>query len=200
MDTGYETKVKALREPIIELLNKGAREDSPELLSLLAEYWEAMRTEFGTKMEPWKAKRIYDIQWNAPVLEFRIERHPGPWDRVQRWSYDFSSDEAALRSEWSPPQNPRYTRKQLMEDARQIVDALLTGNSHPCLQTKGAYYYIRMGRLPQTRPLPYQLPHRTAKGRQARLRAEVARLMETHTEFARVADKETTGSLVYRHP
>jgi len=157
-----------------------------------------MGTEFDTKMGPWKAQRIYDVSWEPPVLGFRIERHPGAWSRIQRWEYDFSSNEATLVSEWSPPENPRYTRQQVHADTQQIVDALLRDELHPCLQRKGDYYYVWMGRLPQTKPIAYQLPLRTAKGRQARLKAEIARLMEAHSGFARQTEKETSGSLVYR--
>jgi hypothetical protein len=193
-----ENETSTIRARIEELLNAGAREESEELLSLLESYWSLVSTEFGTKMEPSKTMRIFDISWTPPVLEFRIERHPGAWNRVQRWTYDFNLNEASLASEWSPPENPRYTKKQVHEDAQRIVDALLTGAPHSCVQNKGHYYHVWMGRLPATKPLPYQLPMRTAKGRQARLKDEVANLMKVHPEFVRVAGKETTGSLVYK--
>ena len=131
-------------------------------------------------------------------MEFRIERHPSAWNRIQRWEYDFDSDEATLVSEWSPPENPRYAKQQVHEDAQQIVNALVSCKSHPCLEKKEEYYRIWVGRLPQTKPVAYQLPQRTAKGRQARLKAQLAQLMEKHPEFVRATDKETTGSLVYR--
>lgn len=193
-----KNETTVVRAHIEELLNAGAREESEELLSLLEKYWWLMDTEFGTKMRPSKANRIFDISWGPPVLEFRIERHPGAWNRIQRWRYDFTSNEVTLVTEWSPPENPRYTKQQVHEDAQRIVDALLTGAPHPCVQNKGHYQYIWMGRLPETKPLPHLLPMRTAKGRQARLKAEVAELLERHPEFGRVADEETTGSLVYR--
>jgi len=187
-----------IKAHIVQLLNAGVREESEELLSLLEEYWRLTDTEFGTKMRPWKAKRIFDLTWNAPVLEFRIERHPSAWNRIQRWRYNFSSNEATVVTEWSPPKNARYTKQQVHMSAQGIVNALLEGAPHPCVQNKGDHRYIWMGRLPETKPLPYQLPMRTAKGRQARLKGEVAKLMELHPEFARLADEETTGSLVYK--
>jgi hypothetical protein len=183
---------------IVQLLNAGVREEFEELLGLLEEYWRLTDTEFGTKMQPWKAKRIFDLTWNAPVLEFRIERHPSAWNRIQRWRYNFSSNEAALITEWSLPENPRYTKQQVHVSAQGIVDALLRSVPHPCVQNKGDLRYIWMGRLAETKPLPYQLPMRTARGRQARLKVEVAKLMGVHPEFARVVDEETTGSLVYK--
>jgi len=142
MDREAYAKAEALRKRIIELLNSGAREQSLELLNGLSQYWAIMGTEFDTKMEPWKAPRIYDISWELPFLEFRIERHPSAWNRVQRWKYDFNSNEVTMISEWSPPENPRYTKQQVQKDAQQIVDALLKGESHPCLQRKENCHYI----------------------------------------------------------
>jgi len=149
-------------------------------------------------MEPWKAGRIFEIDWDPPLLQFRIERHPGPWDRVQRWVYDFDSNEATRLSEWSPPQNPPYSKEQVNRDAKQIVGALLEDKSHSCIEKKGNDYKIWMGRLPHTKPKLYDLPQRTAKGRQSRLKTEVAKLMEMQEDFERVREGESTGSLVYR--
>lgn len=187
-----------LRERIFALLNAAPHDASPELLNLLAQYWQKLEVYFGTKMEPWKAGRICEIEWNPPLLEFRIERHPGAWDRVQRWRYDFNSNEARRVSEWTPPQNPSYTKEQVRKDAKQIVNAMLQGEPHPCIERKGEYHRIWMGRLPQTKPVPNDLPQRTAKGRQARLKVEVARQMESHPEFEGVPEEESTGSLVYK--
>ena len=198
MDKKLEAEAKVLYRRIIELLDPSGVEESPELLNCLSQYWALMSTEFDTKMEPWKAQRIYDISWEPPVLEFRIERHPAAWNRVQRWEYNFSSNKAISVSEWSPPENPRYTRQQVQTDAQQIVDAILRDELHPCLQRKGHFYYVWMGRLPQTKPIAYLLPRRTAKGRQGRLKAEIASVMQAHSGFARQTDKETSGSLVYR--
>ena len=131
--------------------------------------------------------------------EERNQRHPSTWDRIQRWSYDFTTNEASWLSEWSPPENPRYTKQQVHEDARQIVHALLEGSPHTCIERKGGQYRVWLGRLRQTRPVPCRLPQRTAKGRRARLKWEVAKLMEAHAGFQRVADAESTGSLGYRH-
>ncbi len=86
----------------------------------------------------------------------------------------------------------------MRKDAKQIVNAMLQGEPHPCIETKGDYYRIWMGRLPQTKPVPNDLPQRTAKGRQARLKVEVARQMESHPEFEGVPEEESTGSLVYK--
>ncbi len=129
---------------------------------------------------------------------FRLERHPGPWNRIQRWVYDFDFKEATRSSEWSPPLNPPYSKEQVNRDAKQIISALLDDKPHSCTEKKGNYYKIWMGRLPQTKPKLYNLPRRTAKGCQSRLKTEVAKLMEMQGDFERVCEKESTGSLVYR--
>lgn len=198
LETKKQERIKNLRSRIFELLNANPSEASEELLDLLREYWEKKQTHFDTKMAQWKAQRIYDIHWKQPVLEFRIERHPGPWDRVQRWIYDFDSNEATRLSEWSPPQNSPYSKEQVNRDAKQIIGALLEDKSHSCIEKKGNDYKIWMGRLPHTKPKLYDLPQRTAKGRQSRLKTEVAKLMEMQEDFERVHEEERTGSLVYR--
>jgi len=137
-----------LREHIFALLDAAPHHASPELLDLLAQYWQKMEVYFGTKMEVWKAERIFEIDWSPPLLEFRIERHPGAWDRVQRWRYDFNSNEATRVSEWTPPQNSPYTKKQAHEDAKQIVSAILQGKPHPCVERKEECDRVWMGRLP----------------------------------------------------
>lgn len=189
---------EVIRQHIFALLNAVPNDLSPELLNLLEQYWLMMNVNFGTKMEPWKAGRIFEIDWNPPLLEFRIERHPGPWDRVQRWIYNFNSNEATRVSEWTPPQNPNYTKEQVHEDAKQIASALLLDKPHSCIEKKGEYHKVWMGRLSKTKPVFYILPQRTAKGRQARLKAEVAQQMEMYPEFERVPEQENTGSLVYK--
>ncbi len=193
-----KTNIRILQERIVALLDAGVGEESAELVELLAKYWAASETEFGTKMEAWKAKRIVDIHWTSPVLEFRIERHPSAWNRVQRWAYDFDSNQATRMSEWSPPLNEPYTKRHANKDAKQIVSALLEGSPHPCIEKTGDYYRIWMGRLPQTKPIPYDLPQRTAKGRQSRLKTEIAKLIEMQEYLERVHKEEGTGSLVYR--
>jgi hypothetical protein len=55
-----------------------------------------------------------------------------------------------------------------------------------------------MGRLPQTKPESNQLPQRTARGRQSRLKIAVAGLMQMQRDFERVPKEESTGSLVYK--
>ncbi len=46
---------ETLRERIFALLNAAPHDVSPELLNLLAQYWQKLEVYFGTKMEPWKA-------------------------------------------------------------------------------------------------------------------------------------------------
>ena len=198
METKPDATTEVMRERILTLLNTAPRDPSSELLDLLADYWHMRDVYFGTKMEPWKAGRIFEIDWDPPILEFRIERHPGSWDRVQRWVYDFDSNEATRLSEWSPPQNPPYSKEQVNRDAKQIIGALLEDKPHSCIEKKGNDYKIWMGRLPHTKPKLYDLPQRTAKGRQSRLKTEVAKLMEMQEDFERVHEGESTGSLVYR--
>ncbi len=142
------TNAEILRERIFTLLNAAPDDASPELLGLHAQYWQKMEVYFGTKMEAWKAERMFEIDWKPPLLEFRIERHPGAWNRVQRWRYDFDSNEATPVSEWTPPVNPNYTKEQVCKDAKRIIDAMLQGESHPCIERKGKYHRIWMGRLP----------------------------------------------------
>lgn len=187
-----------LRKSIITLLNAAPHDASPALLNLLGQYWHKLEVYFDTKMEPSKVGRICEIEWNPPLLEFRIERHPGAWDRVQRWIYDFNSNEARRVSEWTLPQNPSYTKEQVRKDAKQIVNAMLQGEPNPCIERKGEYHRLWMGRLPQTKSVSNDLPLRTARGRQARLKVEVARQMESHPEFEGVPEEESTGSLVYK--
>lgn len=192
------TDIEVIRERIFELLDASPYRVSSEILHLLEQYWERTEVDFGTKMEPWKAGRMFEIQWSPPILKFRIERHPSEWTRVQRWMYDFNSSEATLLSEWAPPLNPNYTTEQVHNDAEQIVNAVLQGKPHPSVQRKGRYCIIWMGRLPQTKPVPCQLPMRTARGRQRRLKLAIAKLVEMRGEFERVPDQESTGSLVYK--
>ena len=190
--------LETLRDRIHSLLDRHPLEPSTELLDLLGEWWAVQRTEFGTKMEAWKALRIKDLSWDPPVFEFTIERHPGAWEREQRWAYDFDTNEAELLFEWSLRKNERYTAQQAAQDAEQIVKHIVEGSAHPCVQPDGGLIRIRLARLPSTRPVPYVLPRRTAQGRQTRLKAEVARLMEGRSDFERVAGQETRGSLCYR--
>ena len=129
---------------------------------------------------------------------FTIERHPGPWERIQRWAYDFDTNETTVVSERSPRHNEPYTAREVAQDARQIVEHIISGRTHPCVREENGLIRVWLGRLTSTKPVPYQLPQRTAQGRQARLKAEVARLMEGRSDFERVAGQETRGSLCYR--
>ena len=187
-----------LRVRIYQLLGKGRSEPTEELVELLAEWWSVKHVEFGTKMETWKAHRIEALQWAPPVLIFEITRHPGAWRRRQRWSYDFEANEADRVSEWGLRQNPSYTKQQVEKDAKRIVRAVISDSQHPCLEKKGEVVRVWLGRLPYTRPVANELPQRTARGRQVRLKAMVASLMEVQSEWERVSAKESTGSLVYR--
>ena len=190
--------LETLRDRIHSLLDRHPLEPSTELLDLLGEWWAVQRTEFGTKMEAWKALRIKDLSWDPPVFEFTIERHPGAWERIQRWTYSFDTNKTALVSERSPRHNEPYTAQQVARDARQIVKHIIRGGTHPSVREKNGLVQIRLGQLPPTKPVPYELPKRTAQGRQARLKAEVVRLMERQAGLQRVVEKETRGSLRYR--
>lgn len=190
--------LSALRKRIYSLLASSLSYPSWELLKALRDWWTAMGTEFGTKMGAWKAGRIDEIDWWPPLLTFTITRHPGAWERRQRWTYDFDSNRASVVSEWGLRQNAAYTTKQATEDAKEIVKALTSGRSHPCLQRKGDHVTIWLGRLPDTKPVPYVLPHRTAKGRQARLKKIIAEALSTRPQYQRDLAVETTDSLVYR--
>ena len=165
---------------------------------MLEHWWTIQRTKFGSKMEAWKAQRIEELSWDPPVLEFTIERHPGPWERIQRWRYDFDTNKAECISERSPRKNEPYTAQQVSRDARRMVRHIISGSTHRCVREKNGLVQIRLARLPSTKPVPYQLPQRTAQGRQARLKAEVARLIEGRSDFEGVAGQETRGSLCYR--
>ena len=53
-----------------------------------------------------------------------------------------------------------------------------------------------MARLPDTKPKLYDLPQRNAKGRQSRLKTEVAKLMEMQEDFDRIHEEVSTSSLI----
>lgn len=189
---------QTLKKQIYSILERPDPGADPELRGLLKQWWSANGVEFGTKMEAWKADRIERLEWRPPVLRFSITRHPGAWDRVQRWEYDFAANEARRSWEGGVRQNESYTKKQAAEDARQILEALLRGAKHPCIQQKGDQRVVWLGRLEATKPRAYELPQRTAKGRQARLKEEIVSLMAAHSEFERLPPGESRGSLVYK--
>ena len=192
------TTTAELRQHLYSLLDESLAWPSDELLDLLALWWIDNRTRFTRQMDARKARRILRIWWDPPVLQFTIERHPGPWEQTQGWRYDFDTNRAELISEQGVRMNPPYTGKQVERDAKRIVRAVVSGGKHTFLNNEGSLIRIWMGRIKSTRPVPYVLPGRTARGRQDRLKAKVAELMESNSEFERVPDTETRGSLCYR--
>jgi len=165
---------------------------------LIEEYWEARHVQFDTKMAPHKAGRIEESVWNPPVLEFRITRHPGPWFRRQRWSFNFETDQVTLNGEWGERQNQSYTKAQRSADAEAIVKAMTQRQPHPAIRYQGATITVYLGRLPATRPEAYVLPKRTAAGRQQALKEAVAGLVAVERGFERVSDREGRSTLVFQ--
>ncbi|MBI4498027.1 MAG: hypothetical protein HY689_09030 [Chloroflexi bacterium] len=187
-----------LRHQILARLTPGPFMPDANLLALLEAYWDARGVAFGTKMAPYKAGRIEEAWWNPPVLEFRITRHPSPWFRKQKWSYNFETDRATLAGEWGERKNQPYTRDQRRADAEAIAGAVREGQPHPAVRYQGDIVTIDLARLPATRPQAYVLPKRTAQGRQQALKAEVDGFLAAEHGFARLPDRERRATLVYR--
>ncbi len=172
---------------------------SGEVLHLLQDWWLSHGTTFKTKMSPAKAPRIENLVWQSPVLEFTITRHPG-WNRIQRWSYDFTANRATLVREQGEIRNGRYSADDVDNDAAVIVEALLHGQAHPCVRRADGLVTVALSKLAVTHAVPYQLPVRTAKGRQERLKGRVAELVQAHPKYHRIPLVESWSTLVYREP
>ena len=170
---------------------------SPEVLSLLEEWWLQARTQFRSKMEYWKAPRISKISWERPCLSFSIIRHPSSWDRIQRWVYDFDTNEARLLGDNGVIKNRRYEKVHVDRDARRLVKALVFKNRHPCVSEKSGKITVWVTRHRNTMAISGQLPQRTARGRQLRLKEAVIDLMKRQRRFRRIREGESKGSLIY---
>jgi len=170
---------------------------TPEVLELLEEWWTAARTRFRSKMEPRKARRISKLRWEEPLLSFSIERHPSSWARIQRWVYDFETNEARLLGDRGVIKNKRYTAMDVQRDAKRLVKALVFGGRHPCVSEKSGKITIWVTRHPKTKAVSGRLPQRTARGRQLRLKQAVADLMRRRYQYKRAKESESKGSLIY---
>ena len=170
---------------------------SPEVLQLLEEWWLDVRTQFRSKMEYWKARRISKISWDRPRLSFSIVRHPSSWDRIQRWVYDFDTNEARLLSDNGVIKNKRYEKVHVDRDAKKLVKALVFKYRHPCVSEKSGKITVWVTRHRNTMAISGRLPQRTARGRQLRLKEAVIDLMKRQRRFRRIREGESKGSLIY---
>ena len=138
---------------------------SPEVLQLLEEWWLEARTQFRSKMEHWKARRISKISWERPRLSFSIVRHSSSWDRIQRWVYDFDTNEARLLSDNGVIKNRRYEKAHVDRDAKRLVKALVFNGRHSCLSEKSGKITIWFTRHRNAMEISRGVPQRTARGR-----------------------------------
>jgi hypothetical protein len=61
----------------LESLPRGAVQVSDELVDLLGNCWEQFEGHDAERMDDSKLERMEEVQWDAPVMSFTIERHGG---------------------------------------------------------------------------------------------------------------------------
>lgn len=137
--------MQALRNYLSNLGN-GPIKCTPKFEKLLASAWEQFEghdqhkmsskklfsADFGNGIQP----RLENIQWNSPILSFKIERHGGTVRGSTRadlhdWFLNLDLKSAECLVESYRQLKPTSQRIDVKSIAQDIVEKMLSGKSHP---------------------------------------------------------------------
>jgi hypothetical protein len=105
-------------------------QDEQNILPLLAECWDEIPGSNATNMHVSKLHRIYDLEWNPPVLTFYIERHAsfckgGSRAEIIVWSIDIEKKEAFCGQNGYRQMEPRQPPLNIKPIAKEIFNLII---------------------------------------------------------------------------
>ena len=158
-------------------LEPGPVEEHSHLERLLAEVWNDLRCDYGGMAGDKLVGRMEDLQWNPPLLTFRIERHGGTIlgstrAEVQRWAVDLNRQTATCEHAGHRQLSPMAQRVDCGSLAGEIAGKIGSGEADDRLRWLGdGRVRVEVGRI-----FPAHTGYKqTVQGRRRRLREALDR-------------------------
>ena len=190
-------------EPILVGLNTGLLNDidTSRVVEFLAEHWDQLDKYVEGGMRGVKAVgRTEQMEWQPPVLSFKIERHGGialgsSRAELQHWQLDTADCVATFHGDSYRQKRPKNRMPDVESIAREITPLILERREDDRL------HWTRDGKVEilSARILGGQfVPKATLEGWRKRLRKAVLRLIEPHGWVTNGAYYEFVGSRLTR--
>ena len=157
--------------------------DTSQVEGFLAENWDELIGESVGGMQGYKViGRTEEMQWQAPVLSFKIERHGrtvlgSSRAELQRWQLDTADCVATFNGDSYRQKRPKNLILDIESIAREIAPVILERRKDPRLQ------WTRTGKvriLSDAITGEQSVPKGTLERRQKRLRKEVLSRIRPH--------------------
>jgi hypothetical protein len=163
----------------LNMLPSGKVESTPELEGLLAACWDDLDGSTDGGMKPDKLHRIRKAEWQPPVLQFCIERHPGAARGstrapIQQWKVNTDSWCASLVKAGSRQLKPMAPRQDVRPLAVEVHDLIVNHREDARLKWTGAHNVsLRIGKI-----IPAQGFSQTVAGRRKRFKSLLSEMLE----------------------
>ena len=170
---------------ILVALNTGHLNDTDtsRVEVFLSKHWDQLFEDSGGGMQGFKVRgRTEEMEWQPPVLSFRIERHGATVlgssrAEMQHWQLDADHCVAGFNGDSYRQLRPMNSRLDAEIIARELAPFILERKADPRLQWtgNGKVRILSTGILGGE-----SIPAKTLDGRRKRLRKAVLRLIEPH--------------------
>lgn len=175
--------------------------DTSRVQGFLAEHWDQLDKYVEGGMRGVKVVgRTEQMEWQPPVLSFKIERHPGKAlgssrDKLQHWRLDTANCVATFNGDSYRQKRPKNRMPDVESIAREMTPLILERREDDRLHwTHKGKVEILSDRILEGQYVPKE----TLEGWRKRLRKAVLRLIEPQGWVTKGAYYELVGSRLTR--